>query len=208
VEELAKVFYYGPTDIKEFKTFERVAHLDRDTEYFVVSKPELLKNIWTPTVRVHATFHHPQAWLTYEGDWTKANLQTWIQDESLPIVVEMTERTTKYIFDDKSTTIFLVNSGDDSEAALGVMETLCEKDKSFTCGQLKKDSPMFESFTEFLGSPEEMMKSHILLLETKKMKMYRYKSSVADITDELLNNWLKDWRAGKLVQDNLGDGGQ
>ena len=40
------------------------------------------------------------------------------------------------------------------------------------------------------------------------MKMYRYKSSVADLTNELLEKWFEDWRAGKLVQDNLGEGQQ
>ena len=74
-------------------------------------------------------------------------MQSWIEDESLPTVVEMSDRTMKYIFDDKTTTLFLINTGADAEAALGVMETLCLKDKAFTCGQITKDNPMFEPFT-------------------------------------------------------------
>lgn len=138
--------------------------------------------MWTPAVRVHASFHHPNAWLNYEGDWSRKHLEQWIQDESLPTVVEMTERTMKYLFDDKTTTLFLVNAGDDSEAALGVMETFCTVERKFTCGQVTRDNPIFESFTSFMGPPESITKSILLILETKKLKMYRYKKEVKAIT--------------------------
>lgn len=148
----------------------------------MVSKPELIKDIWTPSVRIHAGFHHPNSWIGYEGDWSKNDLFEWIDDKALPVVVEMGEGTMKYIFDDKVTTLFLVNAGSDSEAALGVMETFCNNNKAFTCGQVSKQNPMFEPFTSFLGPAHEVTTSHLILLETKKMKMYRYKRVVADIT--------------------------
>lgn len=135
--------------------------------------------MWTPTVKLHASFHHPDSWSTYEGEWTKEDLSSWVDDRSLPTIVTLNHRTTKYIFDSKQTTLFLVDAGDEIENLLGVLEKFCEENDKFTCGKVSKQDEFFYSFASFIGPPNEISKSELLILDSANMRMFRYKNSVS-----------------------------
>lgn len=89
------------------------------------------------------------------------------------------------MFDDKSITLFLIYL-EDGENVLNVLENHCKSNKRFTCAIVTKRDGAFASMTSFLGSPDQVNKSELLLLNTKIKRFYRYKGEVAEITGKWL----------------------
>jgi hypothetical protein len=131
------------------------------------------------------------------------------------VIVPITERTIKFVFDDKSITLVLVYL-EDGDTILNLLEAHCKANKKFTCAMVTKNDQMFPYLTSFLGKPEQITKSELLLLNSKAKRFYRYKGKVADITgilcnhsEELFSKWIDDWRNKRLKPDNLmNQGGQ
>ena len=196
------VVYLGTEDSAEFKTYESVARsLERQTFYHMSCDAGCAESLKSGNAKVILFKPFDEGQNNYEGELTQAGVRDFLNDNSVPRLIEFSEEYVEDIFGKSKTTLFLF-ADVNSEAYPAQKESMAKLSEEFKGKMLFSVSDVKEGMqqrlAEFLGvKGADLPTAYILKFGAKGIKKYKIAAGTIDL--DTLKQFISDYEENKLT---------
>lgn len=196
------VVFFGDSSSDEFKTFEKAAGLDDKRAFFHTADADAAKTheVEGTKVVLFRSFDEPK--VTFEGDFETAALTKFVEDNSVPTLIEFSDEYIEPIFQKQQPALFFFKDPASEE------HKKIEENFSKAATELKGRIFFSTSGTsegiqarlaEFVGVTAEDVPLIVLIeFGAGGVKKFRFTGDSTSFTVEEISTFLDDWKANKL----------
>ncbi len=195
------VLFLGEESSDEFKTYEEVARsLDKQTFFHLACDAKCAEELKTEGAKVvlFKTFDELQN--NFSGEFSSGAIKQFLQDNSVPTLIEFSEEYVEDIFGKSQNTLFLF-ADVNSEAYPTQKDTMAALAKElkgkllFSISDVKDG--MQQRLAEFLGvGGKDLPTAYIVQFGAKGIKKFRLEADTID--SDTLKKFISDFEANKL----------
>jgi len=184
------------------KIFREVAGMVEDVDFYIVSKPDTMKEIGAAeaSIRVMKSFDEPV--VEFKEALTNENLKRFVEDAARPLVIEFKQEHANKIFEMDIVNHFLlfVNKADKSFDEMLKTLRIVAKDhrKEMTYVHLNVGNQDNEGIAEFFGVTKDTSPTFAIFEMEGSSKYLPAPEKANEITVENMKAFVEDYFAGNL----------